>query len=615
MSDFIQNYYETYWQHRIKTKKISTQAPLRVKTAADLIPANAQSVLDIGCGEGSLGRLLQNTNRAVDGIDISETTLKLAQPFYRKTKKFDITDTSNWSQFKEKYDTIVSLEIIEHLIDPGLLLEFVHQKLHDEGVYIVSFPNTGWWKYRWDLFFKGIFIEETPAYSYLDHLHFFTLSSLTRLLEDKGFIVQKVDGVFSLPWYLGRLPHSWQRAMGSMNPSLFGYQVVLQCKKKASKPLVVHFTKDFLNPSETWIESQVISQRHFDKVVLCRDLKHKKILQTSSVIEYPALYHHTTELPTWGRKVFGMLERLIGIFTERESRFYKTTLAKLKPALVHAHFGPNGYEIAKVCQQLDIPLVVSFYGSDVLWLPKTYPQWKARYRELFSIAETVVVKGPLMKQRIEKLGCDPKKIVVLDHGVAVENISFNQVAFSKEPKLCIAGRLEPIKGIDVAINALPQLQKKYPGITLTIIGSGSQESALRSLAKKRNVHVTFVPFLAHQQLVAAMQNFDIFLQLSREFNGAQEGIPTTLLEAMASGRVVVATKHSDIQNVVKDTQNGLLINENDVDGLIEAIDYLMMHPKSWKKLSQQARNTIETDFNEIVQTKKREELYQSLTKL
>ncbi len=95
-------------------------------------------------------------------------------------------------------------------------------------------------------------------------------------------------------------------------------------------------------------------------------------------------------------------------------------------------------------------------------------------------------------------------------------------------------------------------------------------------------------------------------------SGDQEGIPTAIKEAMASGLPVISTLHSGIPELVVDGVSGLLVSERDAASIADALAYLISHPERCKEMGQAGRRQVEQKFDTNSLNKKLEELYLGL---
>jgi len=241
MRNSLKDFYEEYWEYRKSVGKIHTEKnayiPKRLKIALSMInDRESQSkinILDIGCGEGTLGMLLKekSENYYTVGCDISEKSLELAEPYYDKTVLLNIDEDDPRSKIGSlKFDFIVCVEVIEHLLNPEIALEKCKELLSEEGFLITSFPNIAWWQYRIKLL-KGHFPEESRFYHHAEHLHDFTLHSFTKLLNEAKLETVEIGGEFIPPGFMKNIkPRKLLEKIMRKYPNLFGYQLVMKTK-------------------------------------------------------------------------------------------------------------------------------------------------------------------------------------------------------------------------------------------------------------------------------------------------------------------------------------------------------------------------------------------------
>jgi len=195
------------------------------------------NILDVGCGEGTLGKLLKEKFKDiyVAGCDISEKAVELACPYYDKVFQIDIDeDDLNKKTGEAAFDYIVCVEIIEHLLHPEVALKKCKKLLSKHGHLIVSFPNIAWWKYRIKLL-KGHFPEESRLYHHAEHLHDFTMHTFTELLKDVSLESVEIGGEFIPPKFIECLrPKNLIDRSIRKYPNLFGYQIVIKTKRVMS---------------------------------------------------------------------------------------------------------------------------------------------------------------------------------------------------------------------------------------------------------------------------------------------------------------------------------------------------------------------------------------------
>jgi glycosyltransferase involved in cell wall biosynthesis/SAM-dependent methyltransferase len=160
------------------------------------------TVLDIGCSTGALGRYLSEQRECiVDGLDRNAAALTLAKPYYRTAMLADLNNTTLEALIgQETYDYIVCADVIEHLLDPDALIDQMKGHLTPRGQILFSVPNVTYIGVILELMF-GQFNYRDDGILDRTHLHFFTRSSLTQLLEHHGLrVVASADIVLELAY-------------------------------------------------------------------------------------------------------------------------------------------------------------------------------------------------------------------------------------------------------------------------------------------------------------------------------------------------------------------------------------------------------------------------------
>ncbi len=161
----------------------------------DFLPKNAKKILDVGCGNGVFASAIKKTNAAeVWGIELMEQEAIKAEGIVHKI--FVGPCEEHIDALPDNYfDAIFFNDVLEHLVDPYLVLEKVKRKLSPEGVVISSIPNIRYHNVFIKLVFKKEF--EYQSFGVLDktHLRFFTKSSIRNMYTDLGYKVEKHVGI------------------------------------------------------------------------------------------------------------------------------------------------------------------------------------------------------------------------------------------------------------------------------------------------------------------------------------------------------------------------------------------------------------------------------------
>lgn len=241
---------------------------------------------------------------------------------------------------------------------------------------------------------------------------------------------------------------------------------------------------------------------------------------------------------------------------------------------IDAHyFYPDGVAAAMIGQQLRRPVVITARGTDVNLIMKY--RWPRR-QILWAAdrCETVITVCRALKDELVEHGLNPKRIEVLRNGVdlelfrPVEREEALAMAGFHAPTLLSVGALIERKGHHIAIEALSQL----PGVRLAIIGQGPMESTLRRLASRLHLteRVSFLGAVNQDRLRFFYSAADALVLASN-----REGMANVLLESLACGTPVVATRVWGTPEVVVEPIAGVLMERRDAGSLARAFRSLV----------------------------------------
>lgn len=159
-------------------------------------------------------------------------------------------------------------------------------------------------------------------------------------------------------------------------------------------------------------------------------------------------------------------------------------------------------------------------------------------------------------------------------------------------RLLFVGRLAPVKGLRVLLDALSQAHGTYPDLTLTIVGDGPDRPALEALAAPMGKAVQFTGSLSQDDVAAQLAMCDALVLPS-----FAEGVPVVLMEAMAAGLPVVATRVAGVPELVEDGVSGLLVPPGDRDALGSALLAIARDPERRTRMGQAGRARVVLDFD------------------
>ena len=257
---------------------------------------------------------------------------------------------------------------------------------------------------------------------------------------------------------------------------------------------------------------------------------------------------------------------------------------KRRATVMHGHWVVPGGLIAAAARP-GLPLVVSLHGSDVFVAERTAAA-RAAARRVFSRAGAVTACSADLASRAVALGADAGRMVVVPYGVDAMKFAPDpagraamraRIGLADRPLIAAAGRLVRKKGFEYLIDAMAAL----PGADLAVAGEGDLHTELQARAASADVagRVRFLGNLPQEDVGRLFTAADVVAIPSvRDDSGNVDGLPNTVLEALASGTAVVATAAGGIASVVEDARTGLLVPERDPAALAAAIGGLLRDP-------------------------------------
>lgn len=269
---------------------------------------------------------------------------------------------------------------------------------------------------------------------------------------------------------------------------------------------------------------------------------------------------------------------------------------------IFCHYGQNGVRMLKL-QEMGLapgPLMTFFHGADITRYVASNSE--EVYQQLFRRGSLFLPISDLWKQKLMQLGCPEARIRVHHMGIDTSKFRYCErtPGAAARIKLISVARLVEKKGLEFAIRAVGELKSTHAkDVQYEIIGDGPLAIQLRGLADELRLTdvVTFSGWRDQKYIVAALESANVLLAPSvTAADGDQEGIPVSLMEAMASGLPVVSTYHSGIPELIQSDQSGLLVRERDSTALAKAINRLIEDTDLRRSLSLGARLAIENNW-------------------
>jgi len=374
---------------------------------------------------------------------------------------------------------------------------------------------------------------------------------------------------------------------------------------ESESPVAAQYVVTFLKPEMLHVYRQITALRGWRPVVLCQKREHAKTFPFREVVLLPKPRTHALRR-VWQKQILG---RPITIYRS-EARQLRDELRRMKARVLHVYFGHIGVHLLPFLEIAELPVIVSFHGADVqveaAHLPLT--------RRMFQLATLVLARSESLADRLIALGGPAEKIRVHRTGVPLTEIAPRvREAPGDGAWRCVqACRLIPKKGLVTALTAFAIFAREHPRATFTIAGEGPQLAELRALTGALPIaeRVFFTGFLSQEKLRALYAESHLFLHPSETGpEGDQEGVPNAMLEAMASGLPVVATRHGGIPEAVEEGVSGFLAEEGDVPGLAGALLKITLSPQGYAAMSAAAAERVAAQFDLEVQSRRLAAIY------
>ncbi|MFL6675153.1 MAG: glycosyltransferase family 4 protein [Massilia sp.] len=235
--------------------------------------------------------------------------------------------------------------------------------------------------------------------------------------------------------------------------------------------------------------------------------------------------------------------------------------------LIDAHyFYPDGVAAAMLGRHFNKPVVVTARGSDITLLPQ-YRLPRKMICWAAGRAGAVITVCNALRDEVVALGVDAGRVTSLRNGVDLELFRPIERKESSEFTLLTVGHLVPVKGQELIIGALPLL----PGVRLVVAGDGPDRKKLEDLAREMNVaeRVSFLGAVPQAQLRGHYGAADALVLAS-----SREGWANVLLESMACGTPVVASRVYGTPEVVAAPEAGVLMGQRSPQGVADAVNAL-----------------------------------------
>ena len=291
---------------------------------------------------------------------------------------------------------------------------------------------------------------------------------------------------------------------------------------------------------------------------------------------------------------------------------------EVRPDILHAHSPAlNAIPALWVGRRMGIPVVyeVRAFWEDAAADHGTSREWGLRYRltralETFALrradAVTTICDG--LRSEMLTRGIGPEKVTVIPNAVDIEKFNAGHaIDETLKAELGLAGALVlgfigsfyGYEGLALLLEAMPRIHSRNPRVRLLLVGGGPQDAALKQRAAELGIadKVVFTGRVPHQDVQRYYDLVDVLVYPRLAMRLTELVTPLKPLEAMAQGRLLVASDVGGHRELIADGVTGVLFAAGDPESLARKVLALLDEPSRWPTLRVAARRFVETERN------------------
>ena len=324
-------------------------------------------------------------------------------------------------------------------------------------------------------------------------------------------------------------------------------------------------------------------------------------------------HFYRTPVSVAKRSLPGMGE--IALMRQLEQRLEEVA-RRVKPDVLHAHSPVlNAIPALRVGRRLGIPVVyeVRAFWEDAAVDHGTTREGSLRYRltralETYALKRvdhvTTICEG--LRQDIVGRGIPENRVTVIPNAVDIEGFSVDGTAdealrqrlgLSGCTVVGFIGSFYAYEGLDLLVEALPRMLSLVPTLRLLLVGGGPQDSALKAQVKALGVEdkVIFTGRVPHQEVQRYYDLVDVLAYPRHSMRLTELVTPLKPLEAMAQGRLLVASDVGGHKELIQDGKTGVLFRAGSAESLADAVLRLLAQKASWPEFRKAGRHYVEAE--------------------
>lgn len=298
------------------------------------------------------------------------------------------------------------------------------------------------------------------------------------------------------------------------------------------------------------------------------------------------------------------------------SRRIEEIAKKEKPELLHAHSPAlNGMAALLAAKRLKLPVVYECraFWEDAAVDHGTSSEWGMRYRlsralesHVFRRADAVTTICEGLRNEIVSRGIAADKITVIPNAVDTVNFTVGgearadlqeQLGLSGKTVLGFIGSFYAYEGIPLLVRALPDLLLSHPDLRLLLVGGGPQEQEIKALIAALGLEdkVVMPGRVDHRKVQDYYNLVDIFVYPRLSMRLTELVTPLKPLEAMAQGRLVIASDVGGHKELIREDETGVLFSAGQSAALTEAVNGLLARRGQWQQMRDNGRAFVEQE--------------------
>jgi len=600
------------------------------------IPAKSR-VLEVGCATGFMAEYLTRRLACrVTGVERDPEAARIATGRCERLIVGDVEEPDLIARCAGEYDTIVFADVLEHLRDPEVVLRSLARYLAPGGRVLASIPNVAHWSIRWRLL-AGRWNYQDRGILDRSHLRFFTRRSAHALFARAGLTVTRATGVYGFPRVFNP-PETAQPWLASTLPGVLMIPFILEgagtraiatpapggattapggAARAPGGRVPLTAVTICLVARRVWTHGLGGMEEH------CRNLAielgrqgHTLHVLTTAHLDgrsreeaYGATVHYLHGTPPGDYSSAWWRESRLWAREHFERLGVDAVLSMSMAAYgLVGHAGPPIYTI------------VVGWGLNQLrsyWHDSTGVRRLVEFpRSMLSVLATLP-KGRALLRASELVLPVSRELERQLRGYRVCRVpNFIETSeFAENPPAraevrarlgfadqdCVAlmvGTLTRQKGIHLGLRACAAAARVDPALAVIVVGGGPEAAPLEAATRRQAPHlrVAFVGARPHADVARFYAAADMFLLPSLR----QEGLPTTLLEAMASRLPIVAMRAGGAPSGVTHGETGLLVPLGDVRAFADALGALVADPDRRRTMGRAGYARALTEFDQAV---------------